>query len=232
MATSTLGNLVTAVRAECGHALTATQGVNALETIKYLIERTQYELWTSFQWPQLIIRRDILTDIGQHAYQYPAEIDYDQVREMWYYPVNSTRGFKIEFGVPEECITVDNANTREGPTPMYWDVYDENRFRVWPTSSEQGTIKVKGMRHLNPLVDNTDYCTLDPTLIVLRVAEELLTRAKSADAQSKGQAFQRHLQKLLGNKVSAKMKVSTFGAIRHPTSHNYRPGIDYIPGRY
>ena len=231
MATSTLGNLVTAVRAECGHALTATQGVNALETIKYLIQRTQYELWTSFQWPQLIIRRDILTDIGQQSYRYPSEIDFDQVREMWYYHPRQERGYKIEFGVPEECITVDNANTREGPVPMYWDVFDEARFRVWPSSSEQGTIKVKGMRYLDPLVDDDDSCTLDPTLIVLRVAEELLMRAKSADAQIKGQAFQRHLQKLLGNKVSAKNKVSTFGAMRHPSTQGLRIGIDYIPGR-
>ena len=232
MATSTLGNLVTAVRAECGHALTATQGINALESIKYLIQRTQYELWTSFQWPQLIVRRDMHTIPTQMAYNYPAAIDFDQVREVWSFPAGVIEGYKVEFGVPEACITIDNANTREAENPIYWDVYDDQRFRIWPTPTVSGRLKIKGMRYLDPLVDDTDYCTLDPTLIVLRVAEELLTRAKSADAQSKGQAFQRHLQKLLGNKVSAKMKVSTFGAIRHPTSHNYRPGIDYIPGRY
>jgi hypothetical protein len=75
------------------------------------------------------------------------------------------------------------------------------------------------MRPLNPLINDDDYCTLDPTLITLRVSAELLTRAKAEDAQTKMQSFQRHLQKLLAIKVSDKHKVSTFGSMRGYRSH-------------
>lgn len=228
MATSTLSNLVTAVRAEAGHALSASQGVNVLETLKYLIARTQFELWTAFQWPTLTIRSDMTANVGQYIYEYPAEMGYDQIRAVFYGPAGLLRWSPMEFQIPEECIAVGGQNTLLGPRAQFWDVHDETHFRIWPTPNAAGTLRLRGMKKLAPLVDDTDYCTLDPTLIVLMVSAELLTRAKASDAEAKTQKAQRHLQKLLGDKISAKNKVSTFGASRRPIT-NLRPGIDYIP---
>ncbi len=227
MATATLNTLVTAVRAEAGHALSASQGLNALETLKYLIQRTQYELWTAFQWPTLEIMEEISAFTGQHVYAYPASMDYDQVRCVEYASSPTDKWHLVSFDVPRECIAPGGGNTNSGPHAQFWDVYDETSFRIWPTPTTNGIIRLTGMKHLAPLVDDGDRCTLDATLLTLRVAAELLQRAKAADAEIKMQSFQRHLQKTLGNKVSAKNKVSTMGATRR--IEGPRPFYDFVP---
>ncbi len=230
MATKTLSALITAVRAEAGHALTVSQGINTVETLKHLIRRTEVELWVSFQWPKLKIRSQLDTVVGQYKYEYPDDMGYDQVREVWWSYDNGTHWRPVEYGIPEDCIRGDGTNSRSGGVQLWEDGQDDTLFRVWPTPDRPGFIRFVGMRRLNEMVDDTDYCTLDPTLIILFVSAELLSRAKAEDAAGKLQKAQRHLQKLLGNQVSAKHKVSTFGSSRGSYSAaGFRPFIDYIP---
>lgn len=228
MATKTLAQIVTAVRAEAGHALSASQGLNALETIKYLIQRTQEELWTAFNWPELTIRRDLVASIGQYLYTYPADLPYEQVREVFFAPNNSTRWSKMEFGVGEDGIKGDGSNTLDGPEGQVWDVHSTTQFRIWPTPTVAGQIRMKGQKPIGSFVNDSDMSTIDGTLLAMLVSAEMLARAKSADAEVKQQKAQRHLQKLLGDRISAKQKVSTIGAAR-PNVSGLRPGIDYIP---
>lgn len=231
MATQTLAGLVTAVRSEAGHALTVSQGLNAVETLKHLIRRTEYELWVSFQWPHLKIRTQVTTVPGQYLYEYPVELGFDQIREAWFADQNSASWRPLEYGIPEPCITGDGKNSRNGTIELWEDGQEDNKFRVWPTPDRAGYVRLVGMRSLNNMISDTDFCTLDPTLITLFVAYELLSRAKAEDAQEKLQKAQRHLQKLLAMRVSAKHKVSTFGSSRgHRSSHvGARPFLDYIP---
>lgn len=227
MAVATLSNLVTAVRAEAGHALTATQGLNGVETLKYIIQRTEYELWTAFQWPTLEIMEDIPAQVGQFEYAYPTDMGFDQIRQVLWAAEHSSSWATVDHGIPHECIAPGGGNSTTGPSAHYWKTEGDTHFRIWPTPSAKGFIRLVGMTPLTPLVDDDDYCTLDPTLITLFVAAELLTRAKAMDAQAKDQKAQRHLKELLGNKISAKNKVSTMGATRRPTQ-GLRFGIDYV----
>lgn len=236
MTTATLSELVRDVRAEAGHALTVSQGLNTIDTLKHLIRRTEKELWTAFDWPQLVLRSDITTQSGQVDYSYPADITFDQIRHVYWAPQNSALWSEVEFGIPEDGIMPSGAasQVQTGSSIRYWDTYissasAEPKMRLWPTPTQGGVIRVKGLKNLNTLVDDTDHCTLDPTLITLLVSSELLTRAKAEDAQSKTQKAQRHLQKLLANKVSKKQKVTTFGANRRFPSRTLKPYIDYIP---
>ncbi len=232
-ATATLGDLVTAVRAEAGHSLAAYQGVNALETLRHEIRRTEYELWTAFQWPTLEMFREIAAVPDQFIYSYPVDLGFDQIRSMQWAAENSSNWQTISFGVPKECIAPGGGNSISGPHAQYWGVLDDTRFRVWPTPTVRGWIRLWGMKPLNQMTTDTDFCTLDPTLLILFTSAELLSRAKAADAELKNQKAQRHLQQLLGNKVSAKMKVSTFGSPRSPqASRTLRVGIDYIPSNH
>ena len=215
MATATLNALVKMVRAEAGHALNVAQGINTVETLKHLIRRTEYELWTSFSWPHLMIRSQVTAAIGQYRYNYPAELSFDQIREFYWAAAGSNHFSVLEYGIPEDCIAIDGTNSTSGPTVKVWeDGQDDTQFRVWPTPNAAGTFRLKGMRVLNNMVDDTDFCTLDPTLITLFVSAELLSRAKAEDAQNKMQKAQRHLQKTLALKTSDKTKVSTMGASR------------------
>lgn len=230
MATQTLAALVTAVRSEAGHALTVSQGLNTVETIKHLIRRTEYELWVSFQWPHLKVRTQVTLVPGQYLYEYPLEMGFDQLREVWYANADNSGWRPVEYGIPESCIKSDGKNSRVGTVELWEDGQEDNKFRVWPTPDTAGFVRMVGMRTLNNMIADTDFCTLDPTLITLFVASELLARAKAEDAPSKLQKAQRHLQKLLANRVSAKHKVSTFGASRGAYDRaGPRPFLDFIP---
>lgn len=229
MAVATLSQLVTGVRAEAGHALTATQGLNGVETLKHLIQRTEYELWTAFQWPTLEIFEDLDAQVGQYIYDYPPEMGYDQIRQVLWSPVGSASWQLIEYGIPHQCILPGGGNSTTGPTAQYWKTQGDTQFRIWPTPSSEGVIRLVGMVPLNPLIEDDDLCTLDPVLITLFVSSELLTRAKATDASAKEQKAQRHLKELLGNKISAKNRVSTMGATRRPGQYGLRAFIDYIP---
>lgn len=224
MAVDTLANLVEAVRAEAGHALTPAQGLNSEATLKKLIIRTEKELWTAFTWPTLIIRAQVNVQKDQYRVAYDAKMPFDQIRQAYWCPKSSDHFVKLDYGLPEDCIKSSGLNSTSSQTVQLWedDGADDTLFRIWPTPTIDGVIRFKGMRPLNRMVNDDDLCTLDPTLIALRVAGELLMRAKAEDAEIKMQGFQRHLQKLLANKVSDKHKISTFGSMRGYRSHQNR----------
>jgi hypothetical protein len=221
MAVETLAQLVEDVRVEAGHALTPAQGLNSEKTLKKLIARTEKELWVAFTWPTLLIRAQVDVQKGQYRIAYATDLPYDQIREVYWSAVGSDHFHKMDYGFNENCIKSDGTNSTASATVQLWedDGADDTKIRIWPTPTTDGYLRFRGMRPLNALVDDDDVCTLDPTLITLRVSAELLTRAKAEDAQVKMQSFQRHLQKLLANKVSDKHKISTFGSAGGYRSH-------------
>lgn len=227
MATDQLQNMVRALRAEAGHSLGVATGQNQLETLKYLIKRTQIELWTAFVWPDLKLRYNVPMIPGLYHYDFPPSMGFDQIRESWWAQASSAEWWQVGYGINEGMIRGDGANSASGDPVQYWDTDEGGQIRVWPTPSSAGFLRLVGNQALAPMVADSDVSTLDATLIVLFTASELLARSKAEDAAMKLQKAQRHLAKLLGNKISAKMKISTLGAFTgRPTP---TPGIDYVP---
>jgi len=212
MRTDQLLVMVKNLRSEAGHSLSVAQGVNQVDTLKYLLARTQEELWTAFVWPDLVIRADTQMSPGQYLYNFPATLSYDMIRETWASGASSGSWDTLDFGIDEDKIVPGTGtNTNRADPVQLWDI-EGSQFRVWPTPDSNGSwVRFKGNKALAPLIADTDVSTLDATVIVLFAAAELLARAKAEDAAGKMQKAQRHLQKLLANKISAKMKVATLG---------------------
>lgn len=216
MPTAQLSVMVKNLRAEAGHALSVAQGVNQYETLKYLLARTQEELWTAFVWPDLVVRADTPMVAGQYLYSFPISpnaMSYDMVREAWSSQGNSTNWSPIAYGIDEDFIVPGTGeNTQRGDGVSAWDVNGPTQFRVYPTpETNAGWVRFKGNQALAAFTADADMSTLDATVIVLMAAAEILARAKAEDATGKMQKAQRHLQKLLGNKISAKNKITTLG---------------------
>ena len=228
MPTDTLGNMVRNLRSEVGHSLSVAQGVNAIETLKYYLKRTQEELWTAFTFPDLKQRADITLSAGAYQYNFPDGMTYDQIRQAWGSTSGGDNWNPVGFGIPEDLIRTDGTSVTTGDPVILWDTDASGKVRVYPTPAVSGGgLRLIGNKALGQFVDDADMSTLDATAIVLFASAELLARAKSEDAAGKEKKAQRHLTKLLGAKISAKMKVSTLGGWSprpvHPT-----PGIDYI----
>jgi hypothetical protein len=211
MATQQLQVMVKNLRSEAGHALSVSQGVNQVETLKYLLARTQEELWTAFVWPDLVIRVDVPMSPGQYIYPFTT-VSFDMVRSVWMANATSNNWTEIDYGIDENKIKSDNTNSDRADPPQYWDI-EGTSFRIWPTpDSDLYAVRLKGQKQLNPFLADADVSTLDATCITLFAAAEILARAKAEDAPGKMQKAQRHLQKLLGNKISAKSKVVALGS--------------------
>lgn len=214
MHTEQLSVLVKNLRAECGHSLSVAQGVNQVDTLKYLISRTQEELWTAFVWPELKVRANVYLSAGQYSYPYPNTLPYDSIREVWTTPANIPQPHwtPVAYGIDnEDLVLADGSNSERSDPVQYWDTNGATAFRVWPTPDGATVLRLVGQTILAPLIADSDVSTLDATALVLFAASDLLARAKAEDAASKAQKAQRHLTKLLGNKISAKMRVSTLG---------------------
>jgi hypothetical protein len=211
MATQQLQVMVRNLRAEAGHALSVAQGVNQIDTLKYLLARTQEELWTAFVWPDLVIRADTPMSPGQFLYPFTT-VSFDMVRSVWMANTASNNWTEIDYGIDENKIKSDNTNSDRADPPQYWDVEGAS-YRIWPTpDSNLYSVRFKGQKQLTQFTADADVSTLDATCITLFAAAEILARAKAEDAPGKLQKAQRHLQKLLGNKISAKNKVVAMGS--------------------
>ena len=215
MITAQLSVMVRNLRAEVGHSLSTAQGTNNAETLKYLLSRTQEELWTAFLWPELKLRVPITLATGQYSYPYHADMPFDCIREAWTSPAGSAEGTNwtpVEYGISEEnMILPDGTNDNRGDPVEYWDTDGPSNFRIYPTPDTSARLRFVGQKRLNPLLADSDVSTLDSTAIVLLTAADILARSKAEDADLKMQKGQRHLTKLLGNKISSKMKVATLG---------------------
>jgi hypothetical protein len=225
---TTLLVMVKNLRAEVGHSLSTAQGVNQVDTLKYLLKRTQEELWTAFQWPELVLRIDTAMQAGQYLYNFPANMFFEQVRSTWACRPTDNDWSELGYGIEEDMIRPNGDNSWRADPVQVWDVSGANQFRVWPTpETSGGYVRFKGNRPLLPLTADADVSTLDDNLIVLFAATEILTRAKADDAEVKTQKAQRHLQKLLGAKVSAKMRVSSLGGGSPAWKNKYFDNLSY-----
>jgi len=229
MPVDTLTNMVRNLRSEAGHSIAVSQGVNQLETLKYILKRTQEELHAAFVWPALKLRSPVTISTGQVVYPFPANMPFEFIREAWSAGAGDSNWYPVGYGLSEDLLKADGTNSESGVPVQFYEV-DPGGFRVWPTPSQGGTLRFVGQKPLGPFIADSDMSTLDATLITLFAAAELLARAKAEDAANKLQKAQRHLQKLLGLQGSKKHKVSTLGG--YPSGYRPVPGVDYIPQGY
>jgi hypothetical protein len=80
------------------------------------------------------------------------------------------------------------------------DADDETaQIEVWPVPAATGsTLRLYGIRSLRPMVEESDYCTLDKTLIVLFAAAEHLERKGAKNAKTMAGQALRRLSRLKG----------------------------------
>jgi hypothetical protein len=228
----TLSRLVKDLRAECGHSLAVAQGQASEETLRYLLNRTQEELYVGYEWPFLKTHRTIIPQAGERYYDYPADIPFDRVTHIWCHTQNSADWRPLEKGINPGLFTSSDSDQGATSWPVQrWDHdADRQQIELWPIPSQStGELYVYGMKPLDPLVDNEDVCTLDGTLIVLFTAVEVVGRTAPQEADLKNQKAQRHLQRVLGSQGSRKRAWTSLSG-----SGRAAPviGLDYIPSGY
>lgn len=227
-----LSDLLTATRLEAGHSTQASMGVNDHDTIVYLINRTQNELAYSFDWPNLQIDRDIPLVAFQRYYVYPDDMPYEQVGDMWVLLNNVYN--RVEYGIFPEHFAIWNSDLGfvSWPVQRWMHNHDNNQIEMWPIPSQAGYVRLRGFQNIPELINSSDTCVMDPTMIVLFTAAELLARENAKDAPMKLQKAQSYLRRLQTRQTAHKRRPFVVGGGGTGDLRQPRLGIDYIPPGY
>lgn len=198
---STLEKVLTDLRAEARLSLNAQHNVQARDHQVALIQREQERLWGEFDWPHMIVDRFIPAQAGQRFYD-PASVlnEMGEVKN----DMSIDRISRIDVKTDGEWMTLINGveaaeyaahDSFEGDRawpPRRWRLYEDEMIELWPVpdqdadpATQEGYIRITGIRKCRPLVANGDRLELDDQMVALFAAAALLAADGAPDAQLK-----------------------------------------------
>jgi len=204
---TTLGQLVTMLREECGHATSAALGQNTLPRMKRVLQRTQEFLWGDWTWPHLRVYREEVLQAGQRYYTFPTDLAFDRVENVHVRYDDTWR--PVCYGIELEHYNAQDPERDDRDDPVLrWQAYEDGQYEVWPLPATNGLrLRFEGIKKLAPLIDDAHRADLDDNLLVLFAAAEILAKQKGGDAEAKRTFAGRLYSQLKGNQSKATMFV-------------------------
>jgi hypothetical protein len=237
-----LRDMLTDLRAEVGHSTNVAHGINDRETLLYYLNRTQENLYHDFDWPQLIVDRDIKVADGQRYYTYPDDLAFEDVGRIWVL-INTVYNV-LEYGIGPYDMTLWNSDTgyKSWPTRKWMHNPDSNMFELWPVpdgnaNDPNAIVRLRGTKTVFKMINDSDESTLPDNLIVLFAAVEVLQRDGAKDATLKlskaNEAMRRHRVRQGSHKHVRVMAIGAGGGDAQ-SRPGQQPvlGLDYIPPGY
>jgi hypothetical protein len=262
MAGRQLRDMLTDLRAEIGHSTNVAHGINDRDTLIYYLNRTQVQLYQDYDWPQLIIDRDIGLVDGQRYYPYPPDLAFDDIGSVHVLVGSFYQPLTYGIGPREMTILNSAAGFKQFPTLKWMHHADDNTLEVWPVpdasavgavippvdpppdpglprtvTANPASLRLRGTKTIRTMVDDSDISTLPDNLIVLFSAVEILQRDDAKDAALKlnkaNEAMRRHRVRQFSHKHIRSMAIGSGGGDAQ-SRHHYPPaiGLDYIPVGY
>ena len=203
-----LVQLVSDLRAEAGHSSNPALGQNALGQLKRLLQRVQIHLYNDFDWPHLVVDRDVALSAGQRYYGFPSDMDYARVQTA--HAQNGSQWLPLAFGITASELSLydSDAGVRSSPA-LRWAPHEAAQFEVWPVPSEASVIRFRGARQLARFTQDADLCDLDSDMLVLFASAELLGQQKNPRAETILRAANALYAKLKGQGGASKRPVWT-----------------------
>ena len=241
MAAQQLRDMLTDLRAEVGHSTNVAHGINDRDTLLYYLNRTQLDLYRDYDWPDLIIDRDVPLADGQRYYPYPLDLAFDDINKIWV--LINTVYSQLQYGIgPAQFVLWNSDNGfKSWPTRRWMHHTDDNTFELWPVpdataQASNAIVRLRGTKTVKKMVNDADYSTLPPNLIVLFSAVEILQRDNAKDAaiklQRANQAMRRHRVRRSSHKRGPEA-IGGGGGDAQSRGGNYPTlGLDYIPPGY
>jgi hypothetical protein len=240
-----LSELRRELMAETFQSLSPNQTTSSLPFYNYQLDRVQREQWNDIEWPHLTIYKDVPMATGQRYYDYPPQLPFDSIFRMWW--PQGVNWVPLDYGINPQTYAAMGGELVQAWPPRRWRncaVYDETsgqtqpaaQFEVWPIPppNQPYSLRIEGNAPLNPLIEDTDICVIDATLIVLFAAAEILAGQKSESASlklQKANQYRRMLIARLGAQQRSMKSLSRDGGNMGSLSDGRRltPYLDFIP---
>lgn len=202
---STLLQLLDIVRAEARLSQNPAHNAQVRDATISKLQREQTRLWEEYDWPHMRAERLIATANGQRFYSPPADLAIDRIETVEY----KTDGdwVPIYSGIGAEQYALHDSALDERSNPVSrWRIWEGEQIEIWPIPDEdavpatqEGYLKIIGIKNLPPLVADDDTAALDDYVICMYVAAEILAASGSKDANLKLEMANKRLSKIVGN---------------------------------
>jgi hypothetical protein len=230
--------------AETFQSLSPAQTTSSTPFYNYQLDRVQREQWNTIEWPHLTIYKDVPMVQGQRYYDYPPQLPFDSIFRIWW--PQGVNWVPLDYGINPQTYAAMGGEFIQAWPPRRWRncaLYDEinnvtnpaSQFEVWPIPPGQPfSLRLEGNAPLNNLVEDTDVCVIDATLIVLFAAAEILATQRSEGASiklQKANGYRRMLIARLGAQQRNMKSLSKDGGNMGPIYDGRRltPYLDFIP---
>lgn len=231
---ATLEKILNGVRARARLSLLPAHNVQVRESQIILIQGEQDRLWGEFAWPHLRVQRLIPLQAGQREYAPPIDVTIDRIEKIEIKDGNEWVPLCPSISAAN-YTTYDSALDERSWPARAWQVSEQDKIEIWPIpdqnateATQDGYLKVWGIRNLSPLVADSDRADLDDNMLELYVAGGLLAASGAKDAQLKLEAANRIYSRLKGAQVKTK-SFNMFSTVNR-TPVPRRPRITrYVP---
>jgi hypothetical protein len=229
--------------AETFQSLTPAQTTSSTPFYNYQLQRVQREQWNDIEWPHLTIYHDMPMVPGQRYYDYPPELPFDSIFRIWW--PQGVNWVVLDYGINPQTYAAMGGELVQAWPPRRWRNCAQYangatnaaaQFEVWPIppSNTPYSLRIEGNAPLNPLIEDTDTCVIDATLVVLFAAAEILSVQKSEGASlklQKANQYRRMLVARLGAQQRNMKSLSKDGGHMGPLNDGRRltPYLDFIP---
>jgi hypothetical protein len=216
-------------------------GVNDKETLAYVLNRTQDELFETYNWPQLNVDRDIPIAVNQRYYPYDPDLPFENVEKVWL--VWTSLYNEVLYGINPEDFRLWNSEIGFTSWPIQrWRHHpDDDTFEVWPVPdqapvgvdpNDTARLRMRGPKLVQPMIADSDLATLPHRPILLFAAGEILAREKAPDAQLKLEKGKEWLRRMKVKQGAHKRGPFIIGGSPRQDDFYGRIGLDYIPPGY
>lgn len=188
---ATLIKLLNDLRAEARLSMNTAHNAQDRDRQVIMLQRKQEWFWNDFAWPHLRVDRFIEVANGQRFYDMPNDLDIDRIQKI---EIKADTAYQpLHWGIDAEHYAAwDSELDQRSWPPRRVKITENEQLEIWPISdsdyvsaSQEGRIKVTGIRRLRPLIADNDEADLDDRLLVLHCAAEMLAAQGAPDAQVK-----------------------------------------------
>jgi hypothetical protein len=200
---STLGTMLTMLRAEAMMATDSAVGQSKNPALKVLLKRVYAMLYDEHEWPFLTgVWADKSIVAGSRYYDFPTTINLENTVKVFHSWGNIWH--EVEYGFdPTVYNAVDSDDDARSDPVQAWRIYSGTQFEVWPLPATAGTLRFTGKAAMGAFEADADTCVLDDYLVVLFAAAELMAD-KPRGAAVKAMAERRLAQvKAQGSKTAS-----------------------------
>lgn len=225
----TLRQLISDLRDELRRANSPAASPDDVASLRVTINHVYATLVAANDWPFLqTMFPPITLNAGQRFYDMPEGLDVDRITTVNVEWSGDPNPVERGIGFPEYADYDPDLDERTSPI-MKWDirfnpVAGKEQIEVWPLpDGTTQSLKFYGQYNCPRLVDDTDVCRLDGTLVVLYSAAELLPK-DSPDKEAKLELAKELLRQL-------KLRGVSGGEKRYQMGLGDTPSGEYLRAR-